>query len=186
MKQQTPQQRFAIKDKKKKQLASAYPDLKAQSGIYMFYRIVAYIGKSAEKDGILGRCASHCVEHQQHIDNSIHSRKLSCEGGQWFIKPLIYCSPSEVDKYEREFIEKYNGVYQLLNKESGGTDGKELIAERKEPKGYKRGVVYGRKKQLDEIRNFFEKYLNFFPKNQNKVTLRKYEEFKELIKNEQN
>lgn len=170
-------------DKKAKmqELKMAYPDLKPQSGIYMFYRIVAYIGKSAEKDGILGRCASHCVMHEQHIDNSIHSRKLSFEGGQWFIKPLIYCKPSEVDKYEREFIEKYNGVYELLNKESGGTDGKELIAERKEPKGYKRGVAYGRKKQLDEIRTFFEKYLDFSPKNQNKITLRKYEEFKELI-----
>ena len=126
----------------------------------MFYRVVAYIGKSNEKDGILGRCASHCIQYQQHIDKSIHTRKLSCDGGQWYIKPLIYCDKSEIDKYEQIYIDKYkNYGYELYNIESGGTTGKTLIGERKEIKGYNKGLKNGYEKARKEIAKLFEKNL---------------------------
>lgn len=160
-KKYNPKQRWAVKRQWEEKLAREYPDLKPESGIYMFYRIVAYIGKSAEKNGILGRCASHCMSHDQHIDNSIYSRKLSCDGGQWFIEPLIYCSPDEVDKYEQEFIEEYKNVYELYNVESGGTDGKTIIGERKSPKTYREGLAQGRKNAIKEIAKLFDKNLTF-------------------------
>ena len=111
----------AVKKRTEAKLSKHYPKIKNQSGIYMFYRVVAYIGKSSEKDGILGRCASHCISHEQHIDNSIHSRKLSCDGGQWYIVPLIYCDKSKVDEMEQLFIKEYQSKgYELYNIESGG------------------------------------------------------------------
>ena len=177
-------QHYLINNKEmQKKISQNYPDIKPYSGIYMFYRPVAYIGKSSEKDGILGRVAAHCLQHSQHIDNSIHSRKLSCDGGQWRVKALCYCDKSKVDEMERKLIAEYqNKGYELLNIESGGSAGKEDIAKRAERGGYNKGKAYGYNKAIKEIANFFEKYLDVSIKKDNVICNRKLNEFLKLIK----
>lgn len=172
-----------IKKKMELKISKNYPNIKNQSGIYMFCRVVAYIGKSSEKDGILGRCASHCIDHKQHIDNSIHSRKLTCDGGQWHIVPLAYCKGSQVDEMERKFISEYQAKgYELLNIESGGTTGKSDINERKLGKGYYEGIAQGKKKTLEQVKTYFEKYLDFSIKGKpNKIKERKFQEFADFL-----
>ena len=174
---------YLITNKKMQQKISLnYPDIKANSGIYMFYRPVAYIGKSSEKDGILGRVAAHCIQHNQHIDNSIHSRKLSCDGGQWRIKALCYCDKSQVDEMERKYISEYqNKGYELLNIESGGTNGKEDIAQRAERGGYNKGKNYGYNKAIKDIAIYFEKYLDVSIKKDNVICNKKLIEFLDKI-----
>lgn len=181
-------QQYIIANKKmQSKIAKNYPDIKPMSGIYIFYRTVAYIGKSSEKDGILGRVASHCIKHEQHIDNSLHTRKLTCDGGQWRVKSLCYCDSSKVDEMERKFIAEYQAKgYELYNIESGGTDGKEDIGKRAERGGYRKGKAYAREKVIKEIALFFEKYLDVSVKKENKICNRKLQEFLDLIKETDN
>lgn len=173
----------AVKKRTEAKLSKHYPKIKNQSGIYMFYRVVAYIGKSSEKDGILGRCASHCISHEQHIDNSIHSRKLSCDGGQWYIVPLIYCDKSKVDEMEQLFIKEYQSKgYELYNIESGGTTGKTDISERKERGGYNKGKQVGYEKAQREIAKLFEKNLSCVINGKpNKLKERAYQKFMDFL-----
>ena len=177
-----------VKKKMELKIAKNYPNIKNQTGIYMFCRVVAYIGKSSERDGILGRCASHCIDHKQHIDNSIHNRKLTCDGGQWHIIPLVYCHSSQVDEMERKFIAEYQAKgYELYNVESGGTTGKTDIAERKERGGYNKGKAYSYKKCKEEIKNYFDKYLDYSIKGKTtKIKERKLAEFGEFLKEAEN
>lgn len=172
-----------VKKEMEKKIAFHYPDITNQSGIYMFYRVVAYIGKSSEKDGILGRVASHCIEHKQHIDNSLHNRKLTCDGGQWAIIPLTYCDKSQVDEMERHYIDKYiKKGYELYNIESGGTNGKQDIAQRKEMGGYRKGKKAGYEQARKEVAKLFEKNLTFAVNgNTNKLKERAYEKFKSFL-----
>ena len=172
-----------VKKKMELKIAKNYPNIKNKTGIYMFCRVVAYIGKSSERDGILGRCASHCIDHKQHIDNSIHSRKLTCDGGQWHILPLAYCHSSQVDEMERKFIAEYQAKgYEVYNVESGGATGKTDIAERKERGGYNKGKAYSYKKCKEEIKNYFDKYLDYTIKGKStKIKERKFAEFGEFL-----
>ena len=95
----------------------------------------------------------------------------------------MYFDASEINEKEQYYIDLYkNAGYELYNIESGGDVGKTLIAERKEPKGYNKGVEYGRRKQLAEIKVFFDKYLDFVIKGkENKIKQRKLKEFKNLL-----
>ena len=151
-----------VKKKMELKIAKNYPNIKNKTGIYMFCRVVAYIGKSSERDGILGRCASHCIDHKQHIDNSIHNRKLTCDGGQWHILPLAYCHSSQVDEMERKFIAEYQAKgYELLNVESGGSTGKTDINQRKSGKGYRDGINQGYKNAQKDVCQLFAKNLTY-------------------------
>lgn len=185
MKFKNYRQYYMASKKEQEKIARNYPEIKPRSGIYLFYRYVGYIGKSSERDGILGRVAAHCLQHKQHIDNSIHNRKLTCDGGQWNVKALAYCEPSQVDELERAFIkEYYEKGYELYNIESGGTAGKEDIAKRSERGGYNKGKEYGYKKAISEISVFFEKYLDAKVKKDNAICRKKFNEFLIKIKME--
>ena len=175
-------QYYAVKNKMKAKIARNYPDIKPHSGIYIFYRPVAYIGKSSGQDGILGRVAEHCIRHDQHIDNSIHARGLTCDGGQWRIKALCYCGRDEVDEAERRLIAEYLADgYELLNIESGGTAGKEDITKRAERGGYNKGKAYGYNKAIKEVAALFEKYLVAAAKKDNAIGARKLNEFYKML-----
>lgn len=181
MSQFNTEQYFLSKQKWKNKIFKEY-NIKNESGIYIFYRHIAYIGKSSEKDGILGRCAGHCVGYSQHIDKSLKTRKLTCDGGQWKIKALCYCSENEVDDKERQFIEAYSKQgFELLNVENGGNAGKEDINKRAERKGYNQGKVYGYNKAIKEVAEFFEKYLTLSVKKENVICNRKLGQFKNLL-----
>lgn len=176
------QQYRIIKQKTQEKIKAKY-GIENKSGIYIFYRVVAYIGKSAEKDGILGRCASHCILHKQHIDNSIHNRKLSCDNGQWRIKALCYCDPNQVDVMEKKFIDEYlKKGYELYNVESGGNIGKTDITKRSERKGYRDGVKQGYRNAQKEISKLFDKNLTYTHQGLlNKNKEKALEKFKQFI-----
>ena len=70
----------------------------------------------------------------------------------------------------------------MLNIESGGTTGKEIIGKRKPAKTYTDGVKQGKKKIFEKVKLYFNKYLSFAIKPPiNKVKERKLREFKEWL-----
>lgn len=157
----------AIEWQNKKRIKNLCPEMQDRSRIYIFYRtdeesnvIARYIGKS--ETSILQRCAGHLNGHDQHIDKSLILHKLYSEDNPtgWRVDVLEYCKPQECNERERFYIEfctKY-GV-ALHNVESGGTAGKTDINQRKEMKGYKKGVQYGYEKARKEIRHLFALHL---------------------------
>lgn len=167
------------------------PEMQDRSGIYIFYRtdeegsvIARYIGKS--ENSILGRCASHLNGYKQHLDLSIRSHGLYNEENPtgWRVDVLEYCEPQECNVRERfyiEFCKKY-GV-SLHNIESGGTTGKTDINERKEIKGYRKGVEYGCEKTRKEIKHLFELHLVASIKSDkpNKTQEKALQKFKDFI-----
>lgn len=171
------------------------PEMRDCSGIYIFYRtdeegnvIARYIGKS--ESSILGRCASHLNGYEQHIDKSIRAHKLYSKENPtgWQVDVLEYCQPQECNERERfyiEFCKKY-GV-SLHNVESGGTTGKTDINQRKEMKGYKKGVQYGCEKTRKEIKHLFDLYLVASIKSSkpNKTQEKALQKFYDFIKGEQ-
>ena len=70
----------------------------------------------------------------------------------------------------------------MYNIESGGTVGKEIIGDRKPSKGYYDGLAQARKKTKEEIRVFFDKYLDYSIKGKpNKIKERKLQEFTDYL-----
>lgn len=166
-----------------------------RSGIYIFYRkdeegnvVARYIGKS--ESSILGRCASHLNGYMQHVDLSLRSHKLYSEDNPmgWRVDVLEYCKPQECNERERfyiEFCKKY-GV-SLYNIESGGTAGKTDINQRKEMKGYKKGVQYGYKKAREEVRHLFALHLKARIRSDkpNKIQEKALQKFLDFLNGEQ-
>lgn len=168
------------------------PNITNNSGIYFYTRqkeeggFAYYIGKSVT---ILDRCISHDIMYNQRIDISLKKRGYFSQSNPYGWKlNFLYFPKQSLDEKERFYIELYkskeNG--ECYNVESGGTLGKEIIGERKEPKNYTDGLKQGRKNAIKEVKVFFDKYLDFIIKDKpNKVKERKYNEFKEWL-NEDN
>lgn len=180
-------QRIAVENNYKKKLLKINPTLSDESGIYFLTREdadgfkYAYIGQAKH---ILSRLAQHFTGYQ-HIDLSIKKHGLynnkNPEG--WRIN-YIKCSESQLDDMEQFYIKQYatNG-YQLRNKTGGGQGiGKSQIDDYRPTKGYRDGLIQGRKNASKEIARLFEKHLNYSKKsdkpnkNQDKALL-KFEEF---------
>lgn len=180
----------AIESANKRVLLAKYPNLTEESGIYTFSRVdlttgirYAYVGQAQH---LLTRLAQHLSEHKQHIDNSLHKRKLfdaakNPEG--WSIDWKIY-PPSKLNEMEQETISTVakNG-YQLLNRTTGsqGTekramDGGEGIG------GYRKGKAAGEVQLRKRVKEYFDKWLDVSVKPPtNKIKERKLEEFKTFI-----
>ena len=175
-----------MQKKYEEELKQVCPELRHSAGIYFYLRYeedkkFAYIGKSVD---VLNRCISHHLGRKQRIDGSINKRGYYSENNPlgWQLN-VLYFDVSEINEKEQYYIDLYqNAGYELYNIESGGDVGKSLITERKEPKGYNKGVAYGKEKQLKEIKVYFDKYLDFVIKGKpNKIKERKFEEFKNLV-----
>lgn len=182
---------FARKDEYKRRLLKLQPNLTNNSGIYILTREengfrYAYIGQAKH---ILDRLVQHLEGNQQHIDLSLKKHKLYSANNitGWQIG-FIECNESELNDKEQHFIRHYADLgYQLRNKTSGsqGTE-KFGISENKESKGYRDGIKQGQNKAIKQVKTYFDKYLDYVIKgNTNKIKERKYEEFKELLE-EQN
>lgn len=137
---------FAKQRELEQVVLKACPNMPRSAGIYFYTRTdedgkYAYIGKSVD---LLKRSVSH-LQGYQHIDISLRKRGFYSkdnEGG-WKLNFLIF-APYELDDKERFYINNYrNAGYQLYNIESGGTNGKTIINDRKPAKGYQDGVAYG-------------------------------------------
>lgn len=180
-------QYFYMQKKYEELMKEVCPELKHSAGIYFYLRYeedkkFAYIGKSFD---CLNRCISHHLGRKQRIDGSINKRGYYDEqnnplGWQLFV---LYFDKSEINEKERYYIDRYqNAGYEMYNIESGGTLGKTIIGEKKEQKGYRKGVIYGEQKQLKLIKVYFDKYLDFKIKGkETKIKIRKYKEFEELM-----
>jgi hypothetical protein len=90
------------------------------------------------------------------------------------------CAEDALDEREQYWI-KWNADngYQLRNKTTGSQgEGKSAIGEGKSPKGYREGLVQGRKNTQKEIKELFDKYLTYDIKGKpGKIKTRKYDEF---------
>lgn len=179
---------YAIRKQNENKILKLCPEAKQASGIYCFYRIdennfrFCYVGQ-ASKDNLLSRCASHLEGYKQHIDLSIRKYGLYDEEKNPYgykLMVLCYCPAEECDEKEQFFIRQYaDDGWQLKNVEIGGKSGKTDMNERKPSKGYREGLVNGRKKAIKEIAKFFEKNLTYQmtePVNKNKQNaLKKFE-----------
>lgn len=182
----------AIEAKNKKRLLSVNPHLDERSGIY-FLLIVdengikyAYIGQAKH---ILTRLAQH-LEGYQHIDISLKKHGLYSEDNMhgWKVG-FLYFPLDQLDEKEQHYIRQYalNG-YQLRNKTSGSQgEGKKQIDEYRPAKGYYDGLRQGRKNLAKELVNIIDKHLEISLKPEkanNKVSIKAFEKFKELLKGE--
>lgn len=183
-------QLYAKKKAFEKQLQTVCPrTLNNGSGIYWFTREengfkYAYVGQAKH---IAERCVSHMMGCEQYIDRSLKKHKLYSQEnlGGWTL--LFNNYPEEqLNQTEQKYILDFaNRGYQMLNRTSGSQDGDKFgIAENKEHKGYRQGKKDGELALIRTIKAYFDKYLDFVIKEPiNKVKTRKFEEFKELLKN---
>jgi hypothetical protein len=121
--------------------------------------------------------------YKTYIDTSLRSHKLYDEEKNpygYHIDILEECSEDELNERERYWIKYYaDSGYQLKNKTLGGQDDKKAaLGEGKSPKGYREGLVQGRKNTQKEIKELFDKYLTYDIKGKpGKIKQRKYDEF---------
>lgn len=179
----------AIESANKRKLREINPKLDEGSGIYFLTRIdendikYAYIGQAQH---ILTRLAQHMVGYQ-HIDLSLKKHGLHSERNPYGWKiGFMHFSFSELDEKEQYYIKLYAHYgYQLRNKTSGGQgEGKMQINEYKPVKGYRDGILQGKKNLARELSHIIDKHLivSLKPEKQNnKVSKRAFKKFKELL-----
>lgn len=182
----------AIEKKNEKKILSVNPKLDNGSGIYFLTRVdsetgikFSYVGQAVK---IKQRMLQHMVGYQ-HIDLSIRKHGLYSESNPdgWNIN-FMHFPKEQLDEKERYYITLYakNG-YQSRNKDTGGGTGKQELGERKPQKGYRDGLLQGRKNLARELKDIIEKHLIVALKPEkvnNKVSQRQFEKFKELLETE--
>ena len=179
---------FGSREFATRKLLQVCPKAVHKSGIYFYLREDldgkhGYIGKAID---LCERNVSHLLGYSQRIDISLKSRGFYSEDNPsgWKLNVLYY-PKAELDKWERHWIEEYRKAgYHLYNVESGGTDGKEIIGERKPPKTYRDGLAQGRKSLARELRHIIETHLEVKVQKENKITQKALDKFWELLKEE--
>ena len=179
----------AIEAKNKKRLLEVNPKLNEESGIYFLTREdengikYAYIGQAKH---ILTRLAQH-LSGYQHIDLSLKKHGLKSKDNYygWNIN-FRNCPIAELDEKERHYIQMYAASgYQLRNKTAGGQDkGKAQIDEYRPSKGYRDGIVQGRRNMAKELLHIAETHLTISlreDKRNNKVSQKAFEKFNVLM-----
>lgn len=159
-------------------------------GIYVFTRVnpktkdgtqrkYVYIGQAIS---LVDRVANHLLQFKQRIDISLKTRGLWYPSNPYAWKiDVYYCNEDELDQKEREFIKAAQEQgYELYNITSGGQDeGKEDINQRQAGKGYRDGLAQGYSNCLKDIRELFDKYLDYDVKR-NESSLKKNGDVKEI------
>lgn len=195
MNYQNIRQAKTIEAKNKKRLLEVNPKLNDKPGIYFFLRTneegfkFAYIGQALS---IIQRCCGHMVGYQQHIDLSLKRHKLYSEKNPygWRIE-FINFPINQLDEMEKKYIKKYaDAGYQLRNVSIGGQGSNRdagQIGERKQSKGYYDGLEQGRKNLARELKGIIDKHLvvSLKPeKANNKISIKAFEKFNELLESE--
>lgn len=183
----------AIERKNKERLLKVNPALNDKGGIYFLLRTdeqgfkYAYIGQSKGSAGILTRLAQHMVGYKQHIDLSLRKHGLYSENNPYGWRTEFLNFPdSELDEKEQYYIKQYalNG-YQLRNVSLGGQgEGRNMINDTKPAKGYRDGLVQGRKNLARELKHIIDTHLTVTirPEKQNsKVSVKALEKFNNLL-----
>jgi hypothetical protein len=171
-------------------LLSVCPKADHRSGIYFYLREdtdgkYGYIGKATD---LINRNVAHIIGYQQHIDISIKKRGFYSKDNPsgWRLNVLYY-PKEDLDRWERHWILLYReSNYTLYNVESGGTEGKEIIGERKPPKTYRDGLAQGRKNLARELRHIIDTHLEIkLRKEDNKISQKALAKFWELLESEE-
>ena len=175
---------YARKAECEKQIKEVCPDCPNTSGIYFILREedgfrYGYIGKARH---LLERLGQHLIGYQ-HIDLSIKKHGLWSEENPTGYKIHFLQFPeSELDEKERYFIQKYaNAGWQMRNVESGGTNGKTDIADRRPAKTYREGLAQGYTNARREVAHWFSLHLNVSMKKPTKNAEKAYKKFMEFI-----
>ena len=184
----------AIEQENKKRLLKLNPKLNDKSGIYFLLREdengfkYAYVGQSV---GVLTRLASHMSGYEQHIDKSLKAHKLYDKEKNpygWRVEFLNF-PESQLDEKEKYYIKLYaDKGYQLRNVSVGGQGSERdsgTIGERKPPKGYRDGILQGKRVLARQLSSIAEKHLKIEireDKKHNKVSQKQYEKFMDLLK----
>ena len=176
---------MAIRKANEDKIRRLCPVVTENSGIYVFWRIdendfkFAYVGQAKN---LLKRLAEH-LSGYQHIDCSIKKHKLYDEESNpygYHILVIEECAIDTLDEREQYWIKQFaNQGYQLRNKTTGSQgEGKAALGEGKSNRGYRDGLVQGRKNTQKEIKELFDKYLTYDIKGKpGKIKQRKYDEF---------
>ena len=177
----------AIEKANKEKWVKHFGKIPDESGIYILTRRengfkYAYIGQAKR---ILTRLAEH-LSGYQHIDLSLKKHKLFCgENPTGWDLNFIRCELAKLDDTEQYLIKKYaNAGWQMRNKTAGGQgDGHVVIAETREPKGYRDGLKQGYKNAKRDVKKLFEKNLTYSingkPNKNKEKALKKFQEFLE-------
>ena len=179
---------MAIRKANEDKIRKMCQDADNSSGIYVFWREDAnmikhaYVGQARD---LLKRLGEHLSGYKQHIDLSIKKYKLYDEETNptgYQVDIVEKCDEAQLDDREKYWIKWYaDNAYQMKNVSLGGQGSSNNgdINERKPTKGYREGLINGRKKAIKEIAKFFEKNLTYQmtePVNKNKQNaLRKFE-----------
>ena len=183
--------RFYSKQEEAERLLFAVcPKADHRSGIYFYLREdtdgkYGYIGKATD---LVSRNVAHIIGYQQHIDISIKKRGFYSKDNPsgWRLNVLYY-PKEDLDRWERHWIALYrDSDYNLYNVESGGTEGKEIIGERKPPKTYRDGLSQGRKSIARELKHIIDTHLEIkLRKEDNKISQKALAKFWELLESEE-
>lgn len=178
-----------IEKQNKERLLKTHPLLNEKSGIYFLIREdengikYAYIGQAKH---ILTRLAQH-LSGYQHIDLSLKKHGLYSYENQfgWRVG-FLECDESRLDELEQIYIREYaRHGYQLRNKTAGGQgEGKTQIDEYKPQKGYRDGILQGKKTLARELTHIIEKHLEIGlkqGKENNKVSQKAFDKFRSLL-----
>ena len=176
---------MAIRKANEDKIRQVCPIATEDSGLYVFWRIdenmfkYAYVGQAKN---LLKRLAEH-LSGYQHIDLSIKKHKFYDEETNpygYHVEIICHCSEDELDGREQYWIKHYaDQGYQLRNKTTGSQgEGKSALGEGKSNRGYRDGLIQGRKNTQKEIKELFDKYLTYDIKGKpGKIKQRKYDEF---------
>lgn len=181
----------AIEHQNKQRILKVNPYVDEESGIYFLTRVdengikYGYIGQAKR---LLSRLADHLTGYQ-HIDLSLKKHGLYSNDNFYGWKIGFEHFPiEELDAKEQYYIREYAVLgYQLRNKNSGGNLGKQKIDDYRPSKGYYDGLKQGRKSLAKELSTIIEKHLEISlkqGKEHNKISLKQFEKFKELLKEE--
>ena len=161
---------YAIKKANEERILKVCPNCPNTSGIYFLLREengfrFGYIGKAKR---LLERLGSHLSGRTQHIDGSLLAHGLWSEENQTGYRVHFLEYPEEkLNEMEQFYIKKYaNAGYQLRNVESGGSEGKTDIGQRKPSRGYYDGLAQGYKNAQKEVAHLFNLHLDYTTKNQ--------------------
>lgn len=182
---------YAIKKENEERILKVCPNCPNTSGIYFLLREengfrFGYIGKAKH---LLERLGSHLAGYKQIIDKSLRKHKLWSEENPTGYKVYFLEFPED-ELYEKEqyYIKKYaNAGYQLKNVESGGSEGKTDIGERKPSRGYYDGLEQGFKNAQKEVSHLFNLHLDYDTKKHpptklQEKALQKFKDFLEVEK----
>lgn len=177
---------YAIKKANEARILKICPDCPNTSGIYFLLREedgfrYAYIGQAVR---LRERLGSH-LSGYQHIDLSLKKHGFWDEKNPTGYKIHFLQFPeSELDEKEQYFIKRYaNAGWQMRNVESGGSQGKTDIGERRQSRGYYDGVAQGYKNAQKEVAHLFDLHLDYTTKKQppTKLQEKALEKFKNFI-----